>query len=351
MSLRKLNSLILLATLVFAAVSCKDDDEDTTLPSLDGLLQLNVPEFVTPGQTVTMKPRGLEHPDGENIGYYWKVTPTMTSYDTTRYENGLNYWNEESDGSFTFKFTDTLQTCTVYCYGFAEGYSSSSASYTTTVVKGGPDGSLQGVDIFADTPYVTVDGVKHYYVRHGGLEWFRTNLADTDSGIPFRNSEAMSDVFGRFYNYEDALTACPEGWRLPTEADWISLGKEISGAEDLEMYAPIPDVAAKMMANATFNGDILWEYWPEVGTITNDSFMTMIPVGFANLGQETGGTYPGAIFDGVYEYAAFWTADAVEDEPGMAYYRYLTYDQPFMSVGKGDAGSFGASVRCVRDVM
>jgi tRNA G18 (ribose-2'-O)-methylase SpoU len=67
------------------------------------------------------------------------------------------------------------------------------------------------------------------------------------------------------------------------------------------------------------------------------------------LGNEVDGAYPEANSYGVYEYAAFWTADT--DEDGMAYYRYLICDQSDMMISKGDPEAFGASVRCVRDAV
>jgi uncharacterized protein (TIGR02145 family) len=102
------------------------------------------------------------------------------------------------------------------------------------------------------------------------------------------------------------------------------------------------------MANAYFNGVKLWNYWPEVGKITNESELSMIPTGFVNLGTKTSeGTYPYANFKGDYEYAAFWTADMAEE--GMAYYRYIYCKHPELMIGKGDTKTFGASVRCVRE--
>lgn len=92
----------------------------------------------------------------------------------------------------------------------------------------------------------------------------------------------------------------------------------------------------------------MWEYWPSVGKPSNKSGLCMIPTGYVNLGaQAQDGTYPNASFKGVYEYAAFWTADKTDD--GMAYYRYIFYDQPDMMIGTGDANAFGAAVRCVRE--
>ena len=162
----------------------------------------------------------------------------------------------------------------------------------------------------------------------------------------------MNDVFGRYYSYEEAVTACPEGWTLPTSEDWDAL---VKAAEEMKGSKT---VAAALMANADFNDTRMWEYWPEIGDITNESGISMIPVGYAMLGQKDANadntdpnlefTYPTASFKGYKEYAVFWTADKVDGEEGMAYYKYFINKLPDLMTGKADMGTFGASVRCVR---
>lgn len=334
MSLRKLSTLFFIAAFVFVAASCnKDEGTTTTTPSLTGL-RFECPKFVRPDQKVTLTPKGLIQPDGVDVGYYWRVIPTMTQYDTV--------------DVFTHQFTDTLQTCTVNCYAYASGYTGTSFSREVVVVKGGLDGSLKGREINADDPKITVDGLDYYYEKIGNLEWFRNNLAKVAQGTPYLNSEAMSDVFGRYYSYNEALTACPDGWRLPTEEDWMSLAEAV-GSPAAEKYSVFTNVASKLFVNATFNGTQILQYWPEVGDITNSSKLSFVPCGFSNLGAANdNGAYANASFDGVFEYAVMWTADKADGED-MAYYRYLFHNLPDMFVGKGDMNAFGASVRCVRD--
>lgn len=335
MSLKKLNSLLLIAMALIAVAACDDDDETTTLPYMNGSLYFYCPSFVSPGEVVKMTPSGLEHPDGEEIGYFWKVTPTMNYNDTT---DVYVHW-----------FSDTLQTYTVNCYAFAEGYNNSSYSRSVIVMKGGLDGSLQKTGIEASDPKVTVDGIDYYYEKIGGLDWFRNNLASVKSGIAYQNEEVTSDVFGRFYSYNEAMTACPEGWRLPTEEDWMSLAEAL-GETVSEKYEVFEDVVAKLMVNAYINDLPLLEYWPIVGDVTNSSRLGLLPFGYVNFGTpDSEGGYPYADFDGIYTYSVFWTADKAED--GMAYYRYMISNQPEMLVGKGEADSLGASVRCVRDAQ
>ena len=348
----KLSSLLMIAAIALAAVSCKDKEDDTTLLYLNGTLNFDIPEFIFPEDTYKMIPSGLTHPDEEEIGYYWKVTPTMTAYDTTRFLNGLDSSGKPSDGSFTHKFSDTLQIYTVYCYAYAEDYSTSSASKTTMTVKPGPEGSVSNTGIDPETdPYIIVDEEhKFYYTTIGNLDWFTWNLCYTESGAPYVNCDAMDGVLGRYYSYEEAMTACPDGWRLPTDKEWLEMLQTVdSSLTGLEPFNTIPGVASKLMADVYFNGEKIWEYWPSVGELTNDTGLAVVPSGYANLGsKDANGEYSRAKFTGYSQYAAFWTADTVSDEEGMAFYRYLYCDQPDLMIGKGDKKFFGASVRCVR---
>lgn len=333
MSHRKLNILIFAIAASVCIISCKKDDETKVTPSLSGALSFNiaVPEYVLPNATITLIPSGVKHPKGDSLGYYWKVNPTKPKADTTRYENGLDKNGKPSDGSFTFTFTDTLQTCTISGYAYAKGYSYSSKTIQSTVVKGGIDGSITnlGLTLIANNQKITVDGIVYPYVTVAGLDWLCRNIADTSAGEPYNNCDAMSDVFGRYYSYEEAKTICPEGWRLPTDDEWIA------AAEAYE------NNMAALMGNAYFNDKLMWEYWPAVGDITNESGLSMIPVGYAMFSSNTQ-------FKGLNEYAAFWTADVVEEENGMAYYRYVICGQNELLKGKGDKNTFGANVRCVR---
>lgn len=281
----------------------------------------------------------------------------MAQYDTTRFENGLDKNGKPSDGSFTHTFSDTLQRYTVYAYAFADGYSGLSNSEYCTVVSGGLQESITNLGFGLNDKTEVIDGRTYYYATVGGNDWMKSNLDFTTAGAPYYNCSAMSDVFGRYYSYEEALTICPEGWTLPSDADWVALGKAAGAAEDTEAYGILEGVASKMMVNAYFNDELMWEYWPNVGNITNETGMSLIPAGYAMLGKKAESAkedpnlefnYPNAIFKGYQEYAAFWTADAVAEETGMAYYRYLISNQPDMMIAKGDMKTFGASVRCIR---
>ena len=358
---------------IFAAVSCKDEDESTTYPSLEGNISIvGLEEFVNAdgNRTLKLKPVGAEHPEDKEMGYCWKVTPLMEKFDTTRFESGLNREGKTSDGSFEYTLKDSLGTYTVYCYAFASGYTSTYSVAYTTLVRSGVNGSITNTGIAEDSSEVEEEN--YYYITAGNIDWINSNVYEnaTTDGVPFRKSEVMSTIFGVYYNYDDAKQACEnvgEGdWRLPTEEDWIEMVKwavkDNSQAPDITPYSNIywdkkvngtPTLASQLMADAYFNSEQMWLYNPAVGDITNRTGLAFIPTGYANLGitpsVKSIADYPDVAFYGLYDYAVYWTGSEVEGEEGMAYYRYVRAGQPHLMIGKGNKESFGASVRCVRD--
>lgn len=327
MNFRKILYIVVLAAV---ALSCEKEEEYTSLPSLEGMLRIyGLPEFLSPGQQVTLTHSQVKNPDGGEVGYCWKVTPTQSKYDTL--------------DVFTHTFSDTLKTYSVYCSAFSTGYSSLSAVSYTTVVKPGYNGSIRGVNyksIAEDSVFVR--HMPYYYKQIGNQTWTLNNMA-VRSGIPFRNAEVMSEVFGRYYNFSEAKAACDsldrdgQNWELPSMKDWAILENHISGMTG-EGKAYGKSFAAAALANAYFNDKLMVEYWPEVGDITNGSGFSALSAGYANMVANS--------FNGEFEYAAFWTSDEATSTEG--YYKYITYDQPGLSTGKGNKESFGASVRCIR---
>lgn len=390
MILRK-SHLLLIAGIAVSLASCKKDDDSEALPYLSGSLSFDLPEYITSDDETEYKmiPSGVTHPAGGGIGYKWKVSPSQSSdYITTKEENA------EGDGHFTYNFReynkDTLRTITVSCSAFASGYNSTSVSKYVTVVSTGKNGSIQnaGYDFdsqdrieYAGTGYLTFTGAD-------GKTWMKQNLAykgddaQNPIGTAYRNSEAMSDLFGRFYTWNEATKGetasgnghirgiCPEGWHIPTDAEWTALANRTLGLTEEDEFKPVNGfypawsrdgmkISREFMAgttdltedegkygkeakSATFNTDTeFWKFNPDVGDPTNKSGLSALSIGYA---QKSNGKWS---FNGVYEYAIFWTAD--KDESGKALCRTISSNSPDILIESHDANSFAASVRCVKD--
>lgn len=405
MANRKTHFIILGALLAAAvAVSCKKDD-DETLPYLDGALSVDVqpelPIYIRANDPTefTMTPKGASHPDGKGIGYRWRITPSEYSGSHVTKEE-----NEDGDGSLTYCFgeynKDTLRSVTVTCEAFADGYSSLTSSRTITIVNAGKDGSIQHAGYDFGGSSIEYDGIGYLiYEAPDGNTWMKQNLAydgtsDSRTGAAFRDSEAMSDIFGRFYTWNDATggeaggngTAvkgiCPEGWHIPSDEEWTALAnatmkkvypdtwedgalepgsdwaaddmkisREFMAGELLDAGTPETDedydsdiIYGKTARSATFNTETtLWEYYTAVGDPTNRSGISAIPAGYA---RRSNGLWS---FDGYCEYAIFWTSTEDPTNSSKAVCRVINCESQVVYREVHDKETFAASVRCIKD--
>ncbi|MGM9763449.1 MAG: FISUMP domain-containing protein [Candidatus Cryptobacteroides sp.] len=369
MKIRKICVLLLAGAIVFGAVSCKKDKETKAKPYLSGTLAFELESYMLKSEEgIKMTPTGLEEVEGSDdlISYYWVVkTPTKTeANDTTRFANGLDKKDgdkeegKESDGSKSYTFNE-IGNYSVQCVAFMSGYNNSYCTKAVAVYEEGLEKSLTGLGISEDEKGNSIEyqGNTYYITTIGSLDWFRNNLsAATDKsgnkiGSPARQIEVLNNILGRMYSHDEAVNACPEGWRLPTNAEWNELCKTFSDVKDFDGddFAAYPGVARHLMGDCSLNGDKFWTYWPEVGDIMNTSKLAMFPCGYAQLGeQDENGTYPDATSLEGAKRAVFWTADKTGDG-SMAYYKYLTADNNALYTGSQSSRHFGANVRCVRE--
>ena len=314
-------------------VSCKKDDDDSTSKEyLNGTLTFEFPEYLKYGDVVHVVPKGgYKEDESDTLFTCYYTNPLTGQNDTVRYESDPASMSRE----FDFKVTvDSLTSFTLVVTIVAEGYYSKSATAGFTIIN--PtlgSGSLKGYNFLTLTPKFTDirDNREYYFNTVGGKDWMIQNLAWNGAGKAFEDSEALDDIFGRFYTWTEAASACPAGWHLPTNAEYKALAEAVAGKED--------NAAGALMVDATFNGDKLWEFWPDV-KITNNSHFSAIPLGYAVKEGEK------ATFRSYKSYAMFWTADNSGSDMGVA--RYIYVDKPALFTGEYGKESIMANVRCVR---
>lgn len=121
---------------------------------------------------------------------------------------------------------------------------------------------------------------------------------------------------------------CPEGWHIPSDAEWCILTQTIDSTVDCTATG----------YNGTDAGDKMKDtiLWNEISNGTNESGFSALPGGCMGIYH----------FDDLYLYAYFWSS--TEDYPGYAWIRKLSYGLP--SVGRFFFNKArGCSVRCVKD--
>ncbi|MCL1956104.1 MAG: hypothetical protein FWF63_02170 [Fibromonadales bacterium] len=82
------------------------------------------------------------------------------------------------------------------------------------------------------------DGKTYKVVKIGSQTWMAENLNyNAKDSKCYGNSEAYCQKYGRLYNWATAKAACPDGWHLPTDAEWTQLTKSLK-SEDA-FFAPL----------------------------------------------------------------------------------------------------------------
>jgi uncharacterized protein (TIGR02145 family) len=170
-------------------------------------------------------------------------------------------------------------------------------------------------------------------VQIGDQVWMAENL-----NTPTPNSWCLYDdpknceKYGRVYNWYDAQIACPPGWHLPTDEEWMEMEMFLGMSED-EVYEETwrgENVGGKLKTT-----DNSWDQ-PNVGA-TNASGFNGVPCGPRNKFGMYGHFGHNAIY---------WTASSYG--VSKAIYRYLGNSRN--DVGRSSVSKYmGFYVRCVKD--
>jgi len=67
------------------------------------------------------------------------------------------------------------------------------------------------------------DGQTYKWVKIKTQIWMAQNLNYNASGQCYDDTPANCEKYGRLYKWEDAMQVCPDGWHLPTRAEWNTL--------------------------------------------------------------------------------------------------------------------------------
>ena len=154
------------------------------------------------------------------------------------------------------------------------------------------------------------DGQAYGVVEIGDQSWLSSNLNyETGNSVWYNNKKKFGKRHGRLYSWEEALTVCPSGWRLPSDKDWTNLINYLGGAKQ---------AGEDLKASGTSGFDVFFSGF-------RDSTGT-----FFDLGHD----------------ANFWTSTSVGDYEAWRCYLDRGYSgvvQDYYSK------SGGLSVRCIKD--
>jgi len=159
-------------------------------------------------------------------------------------------------------------------------------------------------------PSATETELKYYVYNYSGRD------------VDYAKTTASYQNYGVLYNWAAAKIACPEGWHLPSDAEWEQLLNHLGGSTT---------AGGKMKETGT-------THWASPNTgATNESTFTGL----------AGGIYKFAYGVHSIKYYGFWWS-STESNTDNAWYRNLNYNNS--GVGRyNNNKKNGLSVRCVRE--
>ncbi len=240
-------------------------------------------------------------------GICWSTFPSPTIEDNKTTE-GMG------TGSFTSHITGLIPNTTYYFRAYATN--SVATSYGLQVAL--TTSAFYQTGTFTDSR----DGRLYKTVTIGTQTWMSENLEyQTASGSWYYNDDSSTyNVYGRLYNWENAMISAPPGWHIPSLEEWKTLITFLGGT----------DVAGGKLKE---EGSGHWTS-PNVGA-TNESGFTALPGGFRG--------YQGN-FDDVRLYSTWWSADG-----GVAAWT-ISLGYSYANVAQiWHVALHGFNVRCVKD--
>ena len=186
-----------------------------------------------------------------------------------------------------------------------------------------------------DSLYDERDGQIYKTVKIGEQWWMAENLRfeDIEQSACYNNDPNNCQIYGRLYKRNGALNNCPEGWRLPSEKDWLNL-RDFAKKNSTNKYI-----------GQLFRADTLWNV-SELG-VGYDAF------GFGAL---PAGGYDEDGWWGVKTNSIFWLSDSYKigtlDCFVYTRIRYKLKDNSDIQIGKEvcvqNPNSY-FSVRCIKE--
>jgi uncharacterized protein (TIGR02145 family) len=161
------------------------------------------------------------------------------------------------------------------------------------------------------------DGKKYRTVRMGNRTWMAENLNfQTGNSWCYYDKESDCQTYGRLYDWNTAVVACPAGWRLPTRDDWRNLVEVAGGVE----------AGAKLKSRSPdWNG-------------TDDFGFSALPGGHRN--------HPYGSFNFAGSYGFWWSATEGGSDTARGQFMSSLHERVDES---NHHKGFGSSVLCLQD--
>lgn len=166
------------------------------------------------------------------------------------------------------------------------------------------------------------DGNRYKTVNINGQVWMAENLKyKSNSSICYDNKNKNCKMYGRLYPFHDLIFLCPDGWKVPSEKDWLDLAMYLGGYYDV-----VKDNSIKN---------------PQKGL---KEFLR-------RFNPKFGGAKDLEYFAGINSMSAFWTSTSIDREYNAGFSVFLEDEEAekifFNSLLRVEAEKSGAYLSCL----
>ncbi len=274
--------------------------------------------------------------DGNRHGVVWSKSAKRPTLDDKDDYSSTYVWNkEEFLGKFNVLMTGLTPNTEYYARAFAANDSETGYGEVLKFTTAG------GIIPCPDAPTVKdKDGNTYNTVLIGDQCWMRENLKTTTyrngtaiqspGYVWWENLASWKDSYGALYNYQ-AVTSqngiCPDGWHVPTHAEWELLINVLGGPEE---------AGGKMKSSRTDpDDDPRWDK-PNTGG-NNDSGFSAFPGGYR---------YTDGDFYDLGKAGLFWSSTAYDND--YVWVLMLQYDIKAGGLHTMSMG-YSNSIRCIKN--
>lgn len=182
------------------------------------------------------------------------------------------------------------------------------------------------------------DSQTYTIVTIGNQTWMAENLRYKTAGS-WLNPNNPTEKYGRLYNRKAVLSACPNGWRLPSDSEWNILEMELGMPENLAYQTGWRGEHAHTLKSKTG--------WADENNGNNSSGFNAFPAGY----------YDSESFGGLGNSSGFWASDAGfnhlnSNNPSGLWVRFLGAPKQGMNRFYDDnknALEWGIACRCIKN--
>jgi len=243
--------------------------------------------------------------------------------------------------------TSPVEGLTIYNTSFKSIFTFDGTSWTS-----GKEGKSCGDILYEGKIYQTIIiGSQCWMAKNlniGTLVGINTNQTNNNTIEKYcnNNSESYCNTYGGLYQWDEMMNysttpgiqgICPEGWHLPTDAEWTALIDYVSSQTAYRCNNTVTYIAKSLAATSN------WMSSTDTCDIGNN-ITTNNATGFTAL--PAGWSQPNGIFGGTGYATYFWSS--TESAGSNAWFRYLYHASN--EVHRGNWGkTYGEPVRCLKD--